>query len=339
MATLTYNGIVLDTIQTTAFQQEAIYDPSHTDYLYTRVQIGVKAVFNRGNQPATPGETPAQTMARVRKCLMTQNGVLLYQVGSDIIVQSPLNGTASEDVKHGPFPIRCNILELTEATFIVEYVVETYIIECCSGSTVPYLSNRWEESDSINEDMFTKRTIKGRVIFRADKINSKKFNNGQSADSYRGLIGPPALPLQPNFTRVSMDFVVQADGLALDYTIVDEEKYVQPPDDCTRFEADHTTTTTKGAVYSDVITVKVHGNALTSKSLLILRAAQIISGRLDLAGNKAIRSGAVKTSINENWIEIRVETFGGGRQSTFGGLNVAKPQNTTQLDYLLLLRR
>src|SRR5579884_2713111 len=109
MSTLQYGAITLDTIQTTAFQQEAIYDSSKSDYLYTKVTVGVKAVLNAATQPHQSSETPAQTMARVRKCLMTPCQQLTFKVGNDILVQSPADG-ANEDAKHGPQPVRLNIV-------------------------------------------------------------------------------------------------------------------------------------------------------------------------------------------------------------------------------------
>lgn len=338
MSTLTYNGITLNTISTTKFVQEAVYDPSGTDYWYTHFVIGVKAYFNAATSPTSPGESPAQTLVRVRKCLMTQCAQLTYTENGVDIIKNPADGVL-EDVNHGPKPKHVIIHEFTQGTYLVEFEVETWLIECCSGDSLPYISNRWSETDTIDENMYTKRVIKGSIRFRADYINSKKFDNGPSADSYRGLVAPPSLPLQPAFRRVSQEFTVQEDGLALGYTIVDQEEYVMPPESCTKFEGEHTVTTSKGAVYSDVVSVKVWGNAITPKSTLIARAAAVVMGRIDLSGNKKIRAGYVRDKINENVVEIRVETFGGGRPNTFKGLNIAKQSQPQQLDYLFGDRR
>lgn len=340
MTQLVYNNITLAAITTPQFSQEAVYDASHSDYLYTKYTIGVKAVFNPAFAPSAGGsETPAQTMLRVKNCLMTQCQQLVFSMGNGTqLIKNPADGVP-EDVKHGPFPLKCNIIEITEATFLVDYAVETYMTECCAGTTPPYISNRWSETDDIDENMYTKRTVKGRIIFRADQINSKKFNNGPSADSYRGLVPPPALALQPNFARISMNFMVPEDGLSLDYTIIDQELYCQPPEGATKFTGEHTVTTSKGAVYSDVITATLYGNATTSKSLLLARAAQLIVGRLDLSGNKVIKAGYVKDKLEQNVVEIRVETFGGVRPNTFLGLNLAQPNTLSKLNYILGDRR
>lgn len=339
MSSLTYGGLTIDTLKTTSFTQEAVYDPSNVDLLYTKIMISVRGVINAATSPAAPGEPPAQTVVRMRKAMLKPRQQLIFTVGADTLVRSPADGV-SEDPKHGPFPKHCNIISITEATFMIDFTVETYIIDTCDGATTPYISNKWEENISIDQDQYTKRTIKGQVIFRADLINDKVFNNGLSPDAYRSTLIPPNLPLLPNFIRESLDFTVQTDGTALQYTIVDKEQYTIPPASMTRFTGEHVVTCTKGAIYLEQISIKAYGNAVTPKSALIANAVSFILGRLNAAGQKKIiKGGYIKDTLNENVVEVKVETFATARQQTIFGLNVAQPNNITNLDYVLGNRR
>jgi hypothetical protein len=343
--------ISISDIQTTTFNQEAQYDSSNSDYLYTKVTITVRGLINTDLAPSNPGETPAQTLARIRKCLLSQCGLLVFNNGAANMITSPQNG-ANEDAKHGPFPISLSVAQITEATFIVDYTITTYIIECCSNESLPYISHRWSETLNINQDMYTRRSIRGLIIFRADQINSKKFDNGLFPDQYRALI-PPNFTILPNNVREQVEWTVAEDGLSLAYSIVDMEQYTAPPGGATRWSGEHTTQTAVagGGSYTESISVKLTGPPVTvgasssTKSALISKASKIILGRLAgaLDGTTSIlKGGMIRDSLASNEIEVRVDVWSAVKTGTYTPLHLQVQKvaqfTPSKLDYILGVR-
>ena len=240
---ITYNTVSLGFIRTIQIAQEAVYDPSDSDYLYTRINIKVSSILNRDISPPadnTGTQTPAQQIVALRGKLMTQCKQLTFAVGADVLFSSPLAGQ-QEDVKHGPKPLYCNIMRIDGgSTMHIEFAIETYVYdEGCTDTFRSYISNRWKESHQIDENGMTKRTISGKVFFRGNFIDGKKLSQVKNtADYYRTLL-PPNVSIPQGFKRMSMEFTVPEDGLGLEYTIVDEEVYTNPPIGLTKFEAEY----------------------------------------------------------------------------------------------------
>lgn len=339
-----YNTVTLGFIRTLQISQEAVYDPSDSDYIYTKITIRVSSLLNRDITPPALGggtETPAQTMTRIRKMLMMQCQQLTFSVGADVMFSSPL-ANQQEDVKHGPKPLYCNIMRIDGgSTMHIEFAIETYVYdENCTDSNNPYISNRWKESQQIDEHGMTKRTIAGKVIFRGNFIDDKKLSTVMNTpDSYRGTLLPPNIKIPQGFKRISMEFTVPEDGLGLEYTIVDEEQYTNPPIGLTKFECDYTASTTKSAIWSDKVSARGWADVLTPKAkiidILVTLALQVFDAQTIVSGVAfTVWDGSLSYKLHENYAEISITRVASGAVSTFQSLNAASLQNLSKMNYL-----
>jgi len=341
MSQLTYNGISLDDIKTQRIEQEVIYDASGVDYLFTKINITVHCIFNTALMPAQGGETPAAIMKRVRKCLLMERQVLNYSTEAQYIV-SPSAG--SEDAFHGPLPQYCHVVEVQGTQcFLVEYSVTTWIVECCEGQSLAYMSNRWKEHHTIDKYGYTKRQINGMVRFKGGgTIDTKTFGQkGMSADDFaRGMIIPPTLSIPGNansaFRRETQDYEVSEDGLTWTYNIVDQEYYTNPPIGLMDISGQHTVECNKGAIYKEHITVTGTGNPVTTKKTLLAACMAVLFGRLNLNGNfnkKFVIAGYTRDQIHENVVEVSASTQIQLLAKTADGLNL--PASLAKCNYIL----
>lgn len=249
MSRLLYNGYILDHILTQSIEQEAVYSqPDGLDYLYTRFQVSVQALFNVNikpasangtvDAPATPSTSDvAALMKSIRHHLLQPRKTLafwvdpanepLFKVGANLNIASLANqsGSATCDAKRGPFPRSCRIKQVqgTEC-LLVDYTIEAFVNEC--DNDAPEISaHHFRETIGIDENFYSTRTRNGTVVLRGDHFKARG-DEKMSIDQYRGKI-IPAIPT--GFKRESMEFVIQEDGLQMTYSIRDKEQYLQPP--------------------------------------------------------------------------------------------------------------
>lgn len=305
MSSLSYSGITLDYVRTSSIDHEPVYDESGTDYLYSKVTLSIHAVVNASLQPATGGETATQTMARIRHLLSMPRQHLVFNVGADTLFD-----VSGPDVKNGPQPQRLSITQVGGTqTYLIDYSVTFWVIECPAGGSPPtYISHRWRESVALDECFFSKRTRTGKIVVRAD-MNT-------SPESLRGVVAPSLLP---GFRRVSSDYTIQEDGLAVQYSFVDQEVYLQPPPPAVKAEGEYIESTANGATRFGEVRVKLYGskNAPTipnsgDKGALLQLAILIAMNKLQLAGpatDKVLGSGAIKEDMWNNIIEVRFRTM------------------------------
>lgn len=322
-ATLIYNGIQFGYVLTTNFSQETVYDASGTDYLYTKVIIQIRAIINAAINPAEEGETPADTMVRMRACLMQPRAALTYNVTDETGAHTLISaGFGNPDANNGPKPQYFRIYQFTgNTTFVADYAIEVAIFECNCGVGNPnqYTSNRWKESHDIDENGYVTRTIAGQMIFNSQQsIDTKVGTNANSpVDQYRTLLAPPSLNLLSGFRRIKQEYLVREDGLALQYTIVDRQEYTMPPGLATKFEAEHIISTMKaGGIFKQQITVRCWGGATTAKADILTACFVIAFSRLGIPGpgnpGGRLSNGAFRDKLEENFVEIRLETFATG---------------------------
>lgn len=301
MSVLTYNGIELAYIHTHAVDQEAILSEDQTDYLYTRVSINCQCVFNTNLAPALPSEPPTQTMARVRHNLMTPRGALTFSVGADNLYNLQII-----DVKNGPLPRKCTIKQIGGTqTFLVDYTIDFHVIECPVGTSPPaWISNRWRETQSIDEKFYSKWTRTGRIITRSDMLGN--------ADALRGLIIPG---IRAGCKRVSSEYTLQEDGLTLVYTFVDQEVWLQPPPPAVKAQGEYVESTADGALRYGEVRVTLDGDKRTDKTLLLRLAILTVVEKLRTAGvsdhiaGTKMFSAAFKEGLYENTIEVRARAL------------------------------
>jgi hypothetical protein len=240
MATLTYNGVVINLVRMIGWDSEQVRSFDGVDYLYTKITISVAGVFNPylnplpsttttistnplappppgPNQNAQPFYLGLQMQALLKELLMAPRKQLVFTVGANTVINSPgqdTNGNNLEcDANDGPIPLRCKVWQISgDKTANVIYSIETYLSDC--NNVV--LSNRWTVRSHTDIDAFTTRYINGVAKLRADLMRVDNL----TADSFRGAYFPP-VPQQ--FQRELVNATLSSDGTELRYQVQDIE--------------------------------------------------------------------------------------------------------------------
>ncbi len=259
---------------------EPVYDPSGTDYLYTRITISVSAIMAETLVPGIGGETPTQTMVRIQHLLQTPRRGLSFVVGSDSLVAVGSTGSiaatqqAALDAKNGPVPGACHITRIQgDKAFRIDWSVSAHVVDCAEAGQGPaYVSYRYTETDDINRLGMTRRTRSGVIITRSDMLTSP--------DAFRGLVSPA---LEPEFLRISSNYSLSPDGLSLSYTFVDEEQYLMPPDPAAEADGDYIEGTVQGAMRSAEVRVMLRAGKTDNRGVLLARALSVAMAKIELA--------------------------------------------------------
>jgi hypothetical protein len=282
--TLTYNGVPLSYIETASVHSEAVKDPSGMDHIYNRHTIEVVAMmtftkFGAGLPPALPGETPAQTMVRVGHMLAVPRRPFVYAVDGKVLFQSD-----GLDPAGGPNPVgQPAITKITPQSFQVKYALEFCENDCPEKGAKPlWLSIRWTQEQDIDELNYSTIVTTGRAIFGADVL--KKLGG---ADQLRGLVVPP---VPNNFIRKS-HYVIQENGLQIDFSHVDQEQYIMPPEDAGKISGSFTHRFIKGGLWFSNVHLKLEGRKNTPKARLMATAVSIAFKRLKAADPNAGKGG------------------------------------------------
>lgn len=132
--------------------------------------------------------------------------------------------TYSCDAMGGPFPKVISVRpRLADKTWLIDMQIETTLDRSelfrQTSSINALFSHRWVMGKRTDQDGYTTRTIKGRAVFRKDRLD---FLNA-SPDDYRSWLLHPC-PL--GFQRMFVDPVLVADGTALEYIVVDRQMAV-----------------------------------------------------------------------------------------------------------------
>jgi hypothetical protein len=316
------NAIELSYVNTKSIVDEPIYSDDGTEYLYTRRFVHVEAVVSSSLLPALAGESSTQTMARIKHLLEQPRKQLWFFVGRDLLFQSPgpqpLPGAVDSngnplppviaDAKWGPFPRHCTINRIggTES-YNIDYAIETFVQECPGQSPEnpppAYLSHRWRESISIDEKAYSRRTRTGKIVTRSDFYTNP--------DAIRGVVTPRLLP---GFRRVTSEYVLQEDGLAMQYTFVDQEVYLMPPAPAFKAEGEYIESVQEGAIRFGECRVRLEGSKtdfLGGKARLLQLALLIVRNKLELAGVMKtgqylfLKDGAIREDMYDNIVEVR----------------------------------
>jgi hypothetical protein len=322
MSVLFYNGVRLDLIQTQALDQSVVYDPSNTDYLYTKIRLRVQGIINNTISPATSGETPNQTMVRIRKCLLAPRQQLYYGTAGydpsqpfasqvqNLLIVAPVAGF-NVDSNNGPKPISCSITLITVVTYVVTYEIEVALYECCQSAALPYVSNRWTETHDLDTEGYLTRKIDGQVIFNSQYVNAKTqpgSTGSPIADNWRLLIAPPSIAVTPGYIRQSSSFAVTPDGLQLRYTITDKQQYAMIANFITRWEGTRRIEFKAGGGYSnEAITVRAWAPKGVPKANVYQACASTALRLVD--SNKPIMSGSTSDNCHENMCEVTLKTI------------------------------
>jgi hypothetical protein len=307
--TITYRGVELKIGRVTTFRQRAVYDDTGKNYLYTHFFIVCRCVWNptatTSPDPANPFENalPAVAMTQLRERLLTPRGVLVLQVGDDVLLESPLvdaNGARYEmDANNGPAPVSCDVISFHGVkSMVVDFTIETWVSECQSrdgGGVFPapsILAHEWEATEEIDELYMSTRTITGRVIFRTDFLAF----SGLGPDDYRQRLFHP---IPSRFRRVSQKVTQDSDGTSIRYTVVDEEEPwgIGGGTDVLKMEGDYQIgydwVGPSNPIFMSELTLEVWGRRGATNAFLGSALLLAYTTMTDSLGKKMNRSGVV----------------------------------------------
>ena len=297
MAEIAYNGVVLPYCKTTQYSQDAFYD-ADTTWMRQDFNIVVESYFTSDYlqllAPQLIGRTDnaATIMSVVRSRLLQPRKQLSVKCsGVEVIPAVQQGNQGTVDAANGPHPQHCNVIQMNDTTFIVTWAIKASYWENnrvgvpAAGVTIvnqrgnPVLSNRWSETQDIDNCMYTKRTREGKYIIRSD--NSAGF----IVDRFREQMAILAVPL--GFLRESSSYTVAPDGLSLSYRIVDMEQYKLPPVQVYEAQGQYTEQVLKyGAQRFGEVRLTLKGAKTTDQGKLILAALGIASNKLNANGAK-----------------------------------------------------
>lgn len=302
-----YGDVILKNVLVRSWAQESVFDESGTDQRCQKHVISVEAYCVRTGATATPPITQASEvigmfldsnqdyapdsnksapmnqhniraqLLKPRQRFIFTLGMAADGTGGDVmfnVAAQPRSGTNLDgyDVKNGPKPLRCVISNIAgNESMRVRWDIEVNVAECSDGlnpgNTSGILSNRWSMTDDIDRNFSTTRTIQGRLI---------TSNGNLSPHQFRGWVVPR---LQQGFRREKMSFTASADGLQLDYTIIDQEVGYSAPAPATSWELRHTEAMGDGKMIRTSASVSLRGPRDVSHGSLITLAVYCLHAK------------------------------------------------------------
>lgn len=241
--------VILPYAHCVQFSMDSVYDDSSTDRILTRVNLMVQMtvctsylsmlapdLYNNGNPNGLL--TTADVMNVIYNRLMRQRRTLsVVSNGVELIPQSQAGlsnkeGNSTVDAKNGPQPQGCQIVRLTNESYLLTWHVIAHYwannqvnpnispaVTNEPGNNVLY--NRWTESVSLNFCGMTTRRRNGKFVIRSDNFS------GSIADACREQMCVLGVP--PSFLRTSAHYTVDPSGLGISYELEDVEQYIMPP--------------------------------------------------------------------------------------------------------------
>lgn len=321
MATLIYNDINLPFVNITRFEQTAMYDEmGTTDWYVNKFDITATSVINTNYMVISLGgvqnvTNPAAIMRLIYSLLMKPRKELSITFnGVELIPQAQRGLPGMVDAKNGPKPHSCNIIRLTDTTFLIVYRIVAHYWENNSvNESVPggitnevgnnVLYNRWTEQVDIDGKNFSTRVRDGVFAIRSDNAS------GFIADQVRNQMAVVGIP--KFFLRENAQYAVSADGLTLRYQIRDKEVFKNPPTPA--FTADGSWTLSAPALGNPVsqvtCQVRLEGDSNTNQDILIARGIQICFQKiLSLAAGKVNSIiptlCTIRAGFYSNWVDI-----------------------------------
>lgn len=331
---ITYDGISLPYNENTKFTQEVVYDEfSKTDAVAVKFIVETTFVLSthflqllapkifEASDAAQLSYNAADLVVALGYRLRRPRRAFSLKFGATELVPSP-EGAGTVDADNGPKPIHFKYNQLTPEAFVCEYKIEaTYVdtrrvgdskidvVQKADNAGGGVLFHRWEESVSIDDCQYTKRTRKGRLTIRSD--NPDAITPDKLRDDMVVLSVPDG------WVRESSEYAVSSNGLSLDYTVTDRELYEKLPKGAYKAEGYYKES---GRGWNSALRfaecyVRLHGSATTSQFELLLTAIRIVGVKLDQAGAKigqAIKPGAIaqqveaKVDLYNNIVEYRI---------------------------------
>ena len=316
-----YGGIFIQNVLTRAFSQEAVFDDSGVDLLFFRYTIRAVGYIvdatnaqNIGVLPISGQNSPPIQLGQMHYFFAPRQAFLMTMQGGangpiTLLSAQPAtnqNSTAISgyDCENGP---KAKVLAVDRfaADQMIKVEVEFQVsqVQCDQNMQTPnvtgVVNSRWSCTDDIDENFYTTRTTIGRLRCSSGQVNPHSF---------RYLVIPP---LQMGMRRQSLSMTATADGMNLDYQIVDREVAFAPPAPATDWSLRVTSRRTLDDIFWHTdLDVTLKGNRYADKKKLIAIASAIcdakFSGGNPGANNYTVESITISDeySANENSIHF-----------------------------------
>lgn len=308
MTEVIYGPARFSFVRTVDVQSAPQQDPAGIDLVCTAHTISIEAVIAVGDLVGgwVPGELPADTLARVQHLLEAPRRRFTYKVGGRILFDisgQPNDGARDQDATIGPVPQVHGIKRVTDLTFVVTWSVTVYT-RGCKDVRQTFASLRWVQTHTIDDRQYSTLRMTGRLMCTRDMLQGLA-----SIDDLRWVVTPP---VPPDFIRTTSEWTILADGLAAEFSFVDEEQYIVPPAGAVKLKGTFTRSTNNfGAMYVAEARVKLTGKKETPKPTLMGMAVSIALDKLtnagpatDKSGNILIKDGAFSEILEQNEVEV-----------------------------------
>lgn len=302
MSLITYNGVSLPYSETTRFNQRAVRDESDTDWYLTEFDIETTTLVNANylgllapDINVTGGtRNTADIMNVIRTRLLTHRKKLSFTFNNVELIPQPIQGNAGTcDAANGPKPQRCQIIQLTDATFIISFHIIAHYWESSNSSSLSVrptdtpvvvnlqgnnvLYNRWSETTEFDQEQYCNRIREGKFVIRSD--NQDGLVAAQVLRQM-AIVGVPQ-----GFLRLQSSYTVDPNGLAIMYRVSDKEQYRMPPSPAFSAKGWYTETLSRrGAVRMIEARVILRGSKITPQAGtggLIKRAFGVAASKLN----------------------------------------------------------
>lgn len=304
-------------VQTRDFRHEVVMDESNTDALYHNVSIKIETLLAEDSEqigPAINGSI-ADKVAFLRRSILQPRGEFQLSVEGRLILRATSqSGFSFTDVNNGPKPRDLSIIHIAGyKSFRITFTIDVALVFCDSSggfATViqdvqknpKVLNNRWSIQESRDATGYMTRQITGLL---------RVSHSDYWPHLFRHLCMPPKLV---GWQRKSMEFVQSTDGLKLNYTVMDRQRYAAPPWPAIDwYGGSHTErVTASGALASSTVTVGLQGAPGTPKTELLKACSIVVEDRLgDLRRfdtSKAwVDSAQIVDHFDENIVELTVD--------------------------------
>jgi len=303
-----YNEVEIHNCITRQWDQRVVYDPSDADVERHEYMLSFEGTLSASSLrnsdrtwidqqgATTPGSNSTATLYDVlKRRLSSPRGHLRV-----VLVSCPEAGTFAaggtvtspmlevrppapsafgrtkeiHDIDQGPKPQEVSLLQIvSDKLFRVKFTIKCSVLHCpgAVGNSVPYvISNRWSTSESMDDNFYVTKTIRGRM-----KV-SEPFN---SPHGVKALIIPR---LEAGFRRVSILMATSANGLEADYEITDRQTHTSAPYPATKISGTYTESTSDGVLWFGQVNVKLEGSPEASKVDMHSLLIRIVDAKLNI---------------------------------------------------------
>ncbi|QEL17562.1 hypothetical protein [Limnoglobus roseus] len=296
-----FGSIVLSYLQS-EMRTEKITDPGGVSVTASKHTITARGVVTRGLAPTTSPETPSQTFDRIKNALMRHRRYFVYAPFGQTMVEvgdrnNPNDPDANRDHANGPKVIDVRPVEIAEAAFLIEVVVEVTLASC-DTATRKVLNHHFKYDESRDIQGYRTRTVEGMIVCR-DRTLTK-----QQALKEAGI---PAVA--GGYQEIDFESGWEPDGLTLKYHRTEEQYEMRPPDEAADAVVTTQISTRAGtaAAYA-TITVELTGNvdrkyseavALATKLMFsVAMRYQVSIGKTSPILNISYRGGTKRKSVS-----------------------------------------